>query len=549
MAAPDTRRNFEDYDVTIEKTMAPVAAGSGETGTRIELVHGTCRALGDELQHLLRARLRIASLVLFAGFGVFLVWKGAELLSGQTDGLWLIGQLAFVTFVLGVCGGLLCRRCTIDTWKLRVKELIVFGLPALFLLQVQYEAMQNAASQIKTLNTPAPPWLLLAFVYALFIPNTWRRAAAVLVPVCTAPLLVSAYLWLTDDKVADELRQDPNFLIELTLIMLIGLTVTVVGVHTIGTLRREAHKAKQLGQYQLRQRLGGGGMGEVYLAEHRFMKRPCAIKLIKPERAGDARVLIRFEREVRATAKLSHWNSVDIYDYGRAKDGTFYYVMEYLPGLNLNELVSRFGPLPAARVIHLIRQACDALREAHGVGIIHRDIKPANIIAAERGGIYDVAKLLDFGLAKPLDEGQDGHLTREGSITGSPLYMSPEQVMGEEDLDGRSDIYSLGAVAYFLLTGRPLFQETRAMKILLAHAHETPRNPSELNADVPADLERVVIGCLAKRREDRYQSAQELMDALDQCADAGNWTREHAELWWRDNGDKIKPFAPLAAVG
>jgi serine/threonine-protein kinase len=461
---------------------------------------------------------------------------------GEDNSVWLVGQLLVVTLILAICGWMLRRSCSITSWKLRVKELIVFGIPVLFLLQVQHEAMLAAIKLPRPFNTPAPAWLLLAFVYAFFIPNVWQRAAVVLSVICASPLLVIGYLWLTEPQVAAALRTNISFVIELTLIMLIGWTVTVVGVWTIGSLRREAHKAKQFGQYQLRERIGSGGMGEVYLAEHRFMKRPCAIKLIKPERAGDARVLTRFEREVRATARLSHWNSIDIYDYGRTTDGTFYYVMEYLPGLNLNELVSRFGPLPPARTIHLLRQACDALREAHRAGIVHRDIKPANIIAAERGGVYDVAKLLDFGLAKPLDEAEDSHLTQEGAITGSPLYMSPEQVMGDDDLDGRSDIYSMGAVAYFLLTARPLFQETRPMKILMAHANEMPLPPRELNPDVPEDLEQVVMRCLAKRRKDRFQTAQELIDAFSQCADADGWTREAAARWWQELGQRSKTF-------
>ncbi len=190
-------------------------------------------------------------------------------------------------------------------------------------------------------------------------------------------------------------------------------------------------------------------MGEVYLAEHQLMKRPCAIKMIRPEMAADAQALARFEREVRATAALSHWNSIDIFDYGHDQEGTFYYVMEYLPGMNLGDIVKQFGPMPASRVIHLLRQTCDALGEAHQVGLIHRDIKPANIFAAERGGHQDVAKLLDFGLVKPISKTVNLDLTSDGTVTGSPLYMSPEQAVGDEP-DVRSDIYALGAVAYFL---------------------------------------------------------------------------------------------------
>ena len=185
---------------------------------------------------------------------------------------------------------------------------------------------------------------------------------------------------------------------------LIAAVASVCGTHLINTLRREVFEAKQLGQYRLVKLLGAGGMGEVYLAEHRMLKRPCAIKLIHPDRAGDPRVLARFEREVRMTARLSHWNTVEIFDYGRTDDGTFFYVMEYLPGLSLEDLLERHGPLPAERVVHLLRQTCHGLREAHEVGLIHRDIKPGNIFAAQRGGLYDVVKLLDFGLVKPVGE-------------------------------------------------------------------------------------------------------------------------------------------------
>src|SRR5262249_37677439 len=193
------------------------------------------------------------------------------------------------------------------------------------------------------------------------------------------------------------------------------------------------------GQYGLVEPLGKGGMGEVYLAEHRMLKRPCAVKLIRPEQAGDPHVLARFEREVQMTARLSHWNTVEIYDYGRAEDGTFFYVMEYLPGLSLDDLLQRYGPLPAERVIHILRQACQGLREAHSIGLIHRDIKPGNIFAAQRGGLFDVVKLLDFGLVKPVAEISAARLTQEGGISGTPLFMSPEQARGLNELDGRSD--------------------------------------------------------------------------------------------------------------
>jgi eukaryotic-like serine/threonine-protein kinase len=319
--------------------------------------------------------------------------------------------------------------------------------------------------------------------------------------------------------------------------MTVSGVVAIVGVYTINALRIEAFEARQLGQYQLGRRLGGGGMGEVYLAEHQLMKRPCAIKLIRPEKAGDPRTLARFEREVRASAKLSHWNNIDIFDYGRAADGTFYYVMEYLPGMSLADLVERHGPVPPARVVFLLRQTCEALAEAHAMGLIHRDIKPANIFAAERGRIYDVAKLLDFGMVKPMDGPDEADLTHDGSITGSPLYMSPEQVTGDHEPDARTDIYSLGVVAYYLLSGRHPFEAVQPIKIMVAHAHQNPVPLSQLAPNVPADLEAIVMRCLAKNPADRFSSARDLAKALDSCEVASDWSHAHAAAWWAEIGN------------
>jgi eukaryotic-like serine/threonine-protein kinase len=276
-------------------------------------------------------------------------------------------------------------------------------------------------------------------------------------------------------------------------------------------------------------------MGDVYLAEHRMMKRPCAIKVIHPSKADDPQALARFEREVHATAQLSHWNSIEIFDYGRAEDGTFYYVMEYLPGLSLSQLVERHGPLSPARVVYLLTQVCDALAEAHAAGLIHRDIKPGNIFSAVRGGQYDVAKLLDFGLAKPLIAGGDSRvqLTQTGSITGSPLYMSPEQALGDSEPDARSDVYSLGAVAYFLLTGMPPFTSDQPLKVIIAHISKEVVPPSLLRSDIPADVEAIVLRCLAKAPDDRFQDVASLAQTFAQSSVAGQWDRDQAADWWQ----------------
>src|SRR5205823_11209781 len=218
-----------------------------------------------------------------------------------------------------------------------------------------------------------------------------------------------------------------------------AVAIAIFGSYKISELQQEALQARKLGQYVLKRRLGKGGMGEVYLGEHVLLRRACAIKLIRPDQAGDRTNLSRFEREVKAMAALTHWNTVEIYDYGHAEDGTFYYVMEYLPGLSLQDLVERCGPLPPERAVHFLRQLCGALSEAHALGVIHRDLKPSNVIVGERGGVHDVAKLLDFGLVHCLGTCPGAErLTIQGTILGSPPYMAPEQARGRDDLDRKS---------------------------------------------------------------------------------------------------------------
>src|SRR5438552_513936 len=291
--------------------------------------------------------------------------------------------------------------------------------------------------------------------------------------------------------------------------------IAVFGSHKIRELHMKAHEAQRLGQYRLKQVLGFGGMGAVYLAEHVLLRRPCAIKLIRPDQAGDPQTLIRFEREVQATATLTHWNTVEIFDYGHTEDGTFYYVMEYLQGMNLKDQVERHGPMPPERAVHFLRQVCQALREAHSIGLIHRDIKPSNIFAYERGKVYDVAKLLDFGLVKGIGLGNDGiKLTHDGAFTGSPAFMSPEQAVGQQQLDARSDIYNVGAVAYFLITGELLFDRTSPLQMLHAHAYEPLVPNQEFQETVAADLQRVILRCLEKDPDHRYQDTLTLDKAL-----------------------------------
>jgi serine/threonine-protein kinase len=277
--------------------------------------------------------------------------------------------------------------------------------------------------------------------------------------------------------------------------------------------RSESLPGRQIGNYRLISLIGKGGMGEVYLAEHTLLMRRCAIKLIRPDRARDPQVVARFEREVRMTARLSHRNIVHTFDSGRTADGTLYYVMEYLSGSTLDDIVEQQGPQSAGRVVHLLRQASRALQHAHAIGLVHRDIKPANLFVTEG----DVVKVLDFGLVKPVNEISSTRLTQDGALSGTPLFMSPEQISGSDDVDGRSDIYSLGAVAYMLLTGRPPFIGSNPLQVMFAHAYARVTPPSEICPGVPADMEEVILRCLAKRPEERYQNMEELEQALAQC--------------------------------
>jgi serine/threonine-protein kinase len=321
----------------------------------------------------------------------------------------------------------------------------------------------------------------------------------------------------------------------MAILLATAVAIAVFGSYRIEVLHKQAFEAQQLGQYRLKKRLGAGGMGEVYLAEHLMLRRPCAVKLIRPAQAVDSTTLQRFEREVRAMATLTHWNTVEVYDYGHAEDGTFYYVMEYLPGHNLEKLVEHHGPLPPGRVIHLLRQVCHALHEAHGVGLLHRDIKPSNIITCERGSVFDVAKLLDFGLVYESRLGKAvDKLTTVGTILGSPPYMSPEQAAGKSDLSPASDIYSLGGVAFYLLTGQAPFVRETVMQVFLAHAYEPVAPPSQLRPDIPTDLEAVVLRCLSKKPEERFPDVAGLEKALARCRSAEEWTQEEAAAWWKE---------------
>lgn len=315
-------------------------------------------------------------------------------------------------------------------------------------------------------------------------------------------------------------------------VALLGL-VSVAITRTLYHLRERARIAERLGGYTLIRRLGKGGGGAVYMAEHSRMCRPSAVKIIEASPEGDSTLISRFEREIEMASRLDHPNTIEIRDYGRADESTFFLAMEYLAGLDLEELVRRFGPISPERVVYILTQVCDSLSEAHEKGIVHRDLKPANVFVTRRGGLCDFVKVLDFGLAKELDTPGQDTITKAGSIVGTPHYMAPEAVEGSARYQPRSDLYSLGCTAYWMLAGRPPYDGASVPEIIAAHIRREPtpvQTASEF--DVPQVLADAVMRCMTKAVDARPGSARELKKTLEAIEFAAPWTGDSARAWW-----------------
>jgi eukaryotic-like serine/threonine-protein kinase len=535
----------EDHDTPDDQARTILAHPSPPHSTQrpcMALVAGSGSHTSGEVNCLLRRRLRIATTIMLAGGSAFLVkWllHHPALGPNQVD-LSLHTILVAVELMLCV---VLWSHLTLSTRALRLIELTLFGSLAGYFAFMQFRIYHQGAllegvaadrqEMVLALANSANSfrWFLLIVLYGMFIPNTWKRCAGIVGILALTPIMLNFMICFPCLVMGHHVWP---ILFDTTAIMAVGSAIAIFGSYKIAELEEEASQARKLGQYKLVRRLGSGGMGDVYLGEHVLLRRACAIKIIRKDQAGDPTSFSRFEREVKAMATLTHWNTVEVYDYGHAEDGTFYYVMEYLPGLSLQDLVERHGALPPGRAIHFLRQVCGALREAHGIGLIHRDIKPSNVIACQRGGVHDVAKLLDFGLVHDIGLGTqtNSQLTMQGTILGSPPYLSPEQARGRGVVDARSDIYGVGALAYFLLTGQGPFVRETVMELLVAHLHEAPVPPRQLKPEIPADLEEVVMMCLNKDPEQRYPDAASLDEALAHCESASDWSAEQAELWW-----------------
>ncbi|MGE5180508.1 MAG: serine/threonine-protein kinase [Acidobacteriota bacterium] len=427
------------------------------------------------------------------------------------------------------------------TWYLLARDrLAVRTLYALDLLYVVTSGLAFGAGALFSPDLKPAAYaaligqILVLFTRAIVVPSTGRRTAIVsalaFVPITAAAIGLAATGAPLDVPGTGFVGGDLVFSV---IVVLLATT----GSRTIYGLRRQVKTAMQLGQYTLDRKIGEGGMGAVYRAQHALLRRPTAIKLLPPDRVGREHVA-RFEREVQHMSKLTHPNTVAIFDYGRTPDGVFYYAMEYLDGIDLENLVRRFGPQPPGRVARVLAQVCRALQEAHGSGIVHRDIKPANIILCERGGEPDVAKVVDYGLVKEIDR----ESTKSAQVVlGTPAYVAPEAITDPAVVGPAADLYAVGAVGYFLLTGRPVFAGKTALELCIQHVTTEPEPPSRF-AELPPELEALVLRCLAKRPDDRPASAAVLADEL---ATHATWSDRDARAWW----DRHRTGALAAARG
>jgi eukaryotic-like serine/threonine-protein kinase len=483
----------------------------------------------------------LASLILFGGASFGTVVRGPVAL----------GHLcASLTMALL---WLLASRLRLSLWSLGALDAASFvvagGFLSLMTVQDEGQILQTLLAltvtvMVRAILMPSRPGRTMLLSALVFAPT---------VAVCIARHQPTAFLpGFTPGY------QKLHMTLNTVLWSVLGTTLATIVSRVLYGLRRQVAEARELGQYLLEEKIGGGGMGEVWRARHRLLIRPAAIKLIRRRELGpameDPELLVRrFEREARATAALTSPHTVQLYDFGVAEDGRLYYVMELLEGLDLDTLVRQYGPLPPERVVHFLRQVCSALQDAHGNGLVHRDIKPANVVVSRAGTTYDFVKVLDFGLVR-LDGARVAdrkaiELTGEDSWSGTPGYMAPEVVLGAADTDHRVDLYALGCVAYWLLTGTMVFTGENAMQVMLQHAQAVPRRPSErTDRPIPAALEDLVMQCLEKEPARRPADAQVVSERLHAVPLASPWTAERAEQWWTMHRPRPRDARPVADV-
>lgn len=381
------------------------------------------------------------------------------------------------------------------------------------------------------------PWIVF---FPLVLPSRPRIALLTSLVAASMTPLAFFLIWMLEGQ---PLLPQGVRIIHVVLFMIpnyLCAGLAYIGARIVYRLGTQVTRERELGSYRLEARIGQGGMGEVWRANHRMLVRPAAIKFIRSDKIGSAgeeasKIARRFEKEAQATAGLRSPHTVQLYDYGVTEEGTLFYVMELLDGLDMDTFVRKFGPVPWNRAVYLLRQVCHSLREAHERGLIHRDIKPANIFICRSGLDYDSVKVLDFGLVRRTTEDPDDEtrLTREGFVGGTPAFLAPEAALGKGEVDGRVDIYALGCVSYWLVTGELVFEGTTPMELAMKHVQEGPLPPSKrTELEIPSELDETILRCLRKDPQKRPQSPAELDQLLTNCDPSGSWGQADAAAWW-----------------
>lgn len=506
----------------------------------LSLADGT--SFQEELGEALRQRLRaIYTAGFFIGIALFLFYRIVPFQNPGTDSIFT-PHIDLIYNLYPISLGLATAIVFLRRWNTRQLLAIDYIVLTFVLLLSLFVAAVFDLVEVPTFGIA-----LAVFIHAAIVPvPVGLQAGLAATSALGYPIAMgAAYFSLPEIRRFWEdnggIGAFRNMVLEGTFYLTVLAVVSVLITKALYNMRRQLHQARRLGSYLIEKELGEGGMGQVYVAQHALMCRPTAVKVIHPDKSGSTEAVTRFEREVRLSAALTHPNTITIYDFGHTPDNTFYYAMEYLDGLDLQALVEQFGPMDPGRVVYVLEQVCGSLGEAHSLGVIHRDIKPSNIFLTRRGGLYDFAKVLDFGLAKEIGLEGDETVTKSGIILGTPHYFAPEAIEGADKIDGRGDIYNVGGVAYWMLTGEPPFPRSSPMEVILDHVKTTPCRPSEI-AEVafPVELDEVVMKCLAKAPGDRFQRADELQDALTSVP-VERWTQSKAREWW-------ELHAPLAST-
>jgi serine/threonine-protein kinase len=499
----------------------------------------------EEDRRLLNHRLAFFGAVSFFLSGAFVLLNFA--FDGVANGSWvrIDRVLHFVATMIFGAEWLLCRRGRRSAAQLNVIDVgtLVAGLSMFAWMAASTPPPPDLDPKALGVAAFIPALVLslvtLAIVVsrAVMVPGTARRTFWVSLLACVPLMVATERMASIPPPPAHGLGPAVISLANVGMWAAVAVSVATLTSKVIYGLAQRVRKANELGQYTLEEKIGEGGMGAVYRARHALLRRPTAVKLLPPELAGEHSIK-RFEREVQLTSALTHPNTIAIYDYGRTPDGIFYYAMEYLEGITLEELVAHDGPQPVARVVHLLKQLCGALEEAHRVKLIHRDVKPANIVLCVRGGVADYVKVLDFGLVKEAGTSAP-ELSTRGHIVGTPRYMAPEAITDPDGIDARADLFGVGGVAYELLTGIAPFDGATVVEVCAKILYEAPAPLSDNGRSIPHDLETLVLGCLTKDRNGRPGSAAEVLDRLESQSDVAAWSARDAERWWQERAPAV----------